>query len=79
MAVPFTSLLPQFIASGTDPLPGLPLLGRAFNLLALLWLVGFACAVACAAPAPSHELRGWTKQALSPWTELRPPLGAAAP
>ena len=46
MAVLFTSLLPQFIARGADPLPALLLLGAIFNALGLIWLTGFAVAVA---------------------------------
>ena len=46
MAVLFTSLLPQFIDRGADPLGGLLLLGAIFNLLGLIWLTAFALAVA---------------------------------
>lgn len=46
MAVLFTSLLPQFIARGADPLPALLLLGAIFNALGLIWLTCFALAVA---------------------------------
>jgi threonine/homoserine/homoserine lactone efflux protein len=46
MAIVFTSLLPQFIDRGADPLLGLLLLGAIFNALGLIWLTGFALAVA---------------------------------
>ena len=46
MAVLFTSLLPQFIGRGGNPLPELLLLGAIFNALGLIWLTGFALVVA---------------------------------
>jgi threonine/homoserine/homoserine lactone efflux protein len=46
MAVLFTSLLPQFLGRGADPLASQRLLGAIFNALGLIWLTGFAVAVA---------------------------------
>jgi threonine/homoserine/homoserine lactone efflux protein len=46
MALLFTSLLPQFIERGTDPLPGLLMLGAVFNVLGVVWLTAFALVVA---------------------------------
>jgi threonine/homoserine/homoserine lactone efflux protein len=46
MAVFFTSLLPQFAPHGGASFAALLLLGIAFSLLTLLWLTGYAFAVA---------------------------------
>jgi threonine/homoserine/homoserine lactone efflux protein len=46
MAVFFTSLLPQFAGDGGGSFAGLLALGLLFNLLTLLWLLGYAVAVA---------------------------------
>jgi threonine/homoserine/homoserine lactone efflux protein len=46
MAVFFTSLLPQFAGEGGASFAGLLALGLLFNLLTLVWLVGYAIAVA---------------------------------
>jgi threonine/homoserine/homoserine lactone efflux protein len=46
MAVFFTSLLPQFAPEGGASLPGLIALGLLFSLLTLVWLTGYALAVA---------------------------------
>jgi threonine/homoserine/homoserine lactone efflux protein len=46
MAVFFTSLLPQFAGDGGVSFAGLLALGLLFNLLTLLWLLGYAVAVA---------------------------------
>jgi threonine/homoserine/homoserine lactone efflux protein len=46
MAVFFTSLLPQFAGDGGASFAGLLALGLLFNLLTLLWLLGYAVAVA---------------------------------
>jgi threonine/homoserine/homoserine lactone efflux protein len=46
MAVLFTSLLPQFIDRHAAAFPSLLLLGAIFNALGVVWLVGFALAVA---------------------------------
>jgi threonine/homoserine/homoserine lactone efflux protein len=45
MALFFTSLLPQFVDRGGDPLAGLLTLGAVFNLLGLVWLTGLALVV----------------------------------
>jgi threonine/homoserine/homoserine lactone efflux protein len=46
MALFFTSLLPQFVDRGGNPLAGLLTLGAVFNLLGLVWLTGLALVVA---------------------------------
>jgi threonine/homoserine/homoserine lactone efflux protein len=42
----FTSLLPQFAPSGAADFVGLAALGLLFSLMTLLWLAGYALAVA---------------------------------
>jgi threonine/homoserine/homoserine lactone efflux protein len=51
MAVFFTSLLPQFAGDGGASFAGLLALGLLFNLLTLVWLAGYAVAVARAGAA----------------------------
>src|SRR5204862_7973324 len=46
MAAFFTSLLPQFAPSGDASFAGLAALGLIFSLMTLLWLAGYALAVA---------------------------------
>ena len=46
MAVFFSSLLPQFIASGHASFATLLMLGLLFNLMTLTWLTGYALVVA---------------------------------
>jgi threonine/homoserine/homoserine lactone efflux protein len=46
MAAFFTSLLPQFAPSGASDFVGLAALGLLFSLMTLLWLAGYALAVA---------------------------------
>jgi threonine/homoserine/homoserine lactone efflux protein len=46
MAAFFTSLLPQFAPSGDASFSGLAALGLLFSLLTLLWLTGYALAIA---------------------------------
>jgi threonine/homoserine/homoserine lactone efflux protein len=65
MAVFFTSLLPQFAGDGGTSFTGLLALGLLFNLLTLVWLVGYALAVARAGdvlrrPAVRRAIEGVT-------------------
>ena len=53
MAVFFTSLLPQFTTGGTVSFLSLLLLGLVFACLTLIWLTGYAIAVA----SVGHVLR----------------------
>jgi threonine/homoserine/homoserine lactone efflux protein len=46
MAAFFTSLLPQFAPPGDTSFAGLAALGLLFSLMTLLWLVGYALAIA---------------------------------
>ena len=46
MAVFFTSLLPQFTSGGRGSFIALLLLGLVFCLMTLVWLTGYAVAVA---------------------------------
>jgi threonine/homoserine/homoserine lactone efflux protein len=46
MAAFFTSLLPQFAPTGDTSFAGLAALGLLFSLMTLLWLVGYALAIA---------------------------------
>ena len=46
MAAFFTSLLPQFAPIGDTSFAGLAALGLLFSLMTLLWLVGYALAIA---------------------------------
>jgi threonine/homoserine/homoserine lactone efflux protein len=46
MAAFFTSLLPQFAPPGDTSFVGLAALGLLFSLMTLLWLVGYALAIA---------------------------------
>jgi threonine/homoserine/homoserine lactone efflux protein len=46
MAVFFTSLLPQFAGDGGASFAGLLALGLLFNVLTLVWLAGYAVAIA---------------------------------
>jgi threonine/homoserine/homoserine lactone efflux protein len=46
MAAFFTSLLPQFAPLGTANFAGLAALGLVFSLMTLLWLAGYALAIA---------------------------------
>jgi threonine/homoserine/homoserine lactone efflux protein len=46
MAAFFTSLLPQFAPSGEASFTGIAILGLAFSLMTLLWLAGYALAIA---------------------------------
>jgi threonine/homoserine/homoserine lactone efflux protein len=46
MAAFFTSLLPQFAPSGEPSFASLAALGLLFSLMTLLWLVGYALAIA---------------------------------
>ena len=63
MAVLFTSLLPQFVDRAGNPLPALVLLGLVFNVLGLIWLVGFALAVARSRAALARPaVRRWQQR-----------------
>lgn len=46
MAAFFTSLLPQFVPAGEASFVGLAALGLLFNAMSLLWLAGYALAIA---------------------------------
>jgi threonine/homoserine/homoserine lactone efflux protein len=69
MAAFFTSLLPQFVPSGTASFAGLVLLGLLFSLLTFFWLVFYTLAIArigkvLRRPAIRRALEGITGAAL---------------
>ena len=69
MAVFFTSLLPQFAPDGGASFAALLALGLVFCLMTLVWLAGYALAVAkagemLARPGPRRVLEGLTGAAL---------------
>jgi threonine/homoserine/homoserine lactone efflux protein len=69
MAAFFTSLLPQFVPAGEASVAGLAALGLLFSLMTLLWLSGYALAIArignvLRRPAIRRTLEGITGAAL---------------
>jgi threonine/homoserine/homoserine lactone efflux protein len=69
MAAFFTSLLPQFAPAGDGSFAGLAALGLLFSLMTLLWLAGYALAIArignvLRRPAVRRVLEGITGAAL---------------
>jgi threonine/homoserine/homoserine lactone efflux protein len=69
MAAFFTSLLPQFVPSGDTSVTSLAALGLLFSLMTLLWLTGYALAIARVGnvlrrPAIRRTLEGVTGAAL---------------
>src|SRR5216683_3346812 len=69
MAAFFTSLLPQFAPSGDASFAGLAALGLLFSLMTLLWLMGYALAIARVGnvlrrPAIRRALEGLTSATL---------------